>query len=40
MPMMTSQISKFLDFTKTQKARNLENGTLYFFQIERFINYT
>ena len=38
--MMTSQISKFMDFTKTQKARYVENETLFFLQIKRFINYT
>ena len=31
--MMTSQISKFVDFTKTQKPTYLENETLFFLQI-------
>ena len=31
MPMMTSQILKSVDFTKTQKARCLKNETLVFF---------
>ena len=34
--MMTSQILKSVDFTKTQKSRYLENETL--FQINKFIN--
>ena len=38
--MMTSQILKFVDFTKTQKSRYLENETLFFLQITKFINYT
>ena len=29
-----------MDFTKTQKARYIENETLFFLQIKRFINYT
>ena len=37
--MMTSQISTFVDFTKTQKSRYLENET-FFLQIKKFINYT
>ena len=40
MPMMTSQISKFVDFTKTQKSRYLKNETLFFLQTKKFINYT
>ena len=40
MVMMTSQISKFMDFTKIQKTRYLENETLFFLKIKRFINYT
>ena len=39
MPVMTSQILKFVDFTKTQKSRYLENET-FFLQIKKFINYT
>ena len=37
--MMTSQILKSPDFTKTQKSRYLENET-FFLQIKKFINYT
>ena len=37
MPMMTSQILKSVDFTKTQKARCLKNETLVFFQTKKFI---
>ena len=37
--MMTSQILKSADFTKTQKSRYLENETLFFLQ-KKFINYT
>ena len=40
MPMMTSQILKSLDFTKTQKSRYLMNETLFFSQLKKFINYT
>ena len=36
MPMMTSQILKFVDFTNIQKSRHLENETI-FPQIEKFI---
>ena len=39
MSMMASQILKYVDFTKTQKSRYLENET-FFFQIENsFIVY-
>ena len=38
--MMTSQILKSVDFTKTQKSRYLENETLFFLQMKKFINYT
>ena len=38
--MMTSQIFKFVDFTKTQKPRYLENEAFFFLQIKKFINYT
>ena len=38
--MMMSQILKFVDFTKTQKFRYLENETLFVLQIEKSINYT
>ena len=38
--MMTSHISKFVDFTKIQKSRYLENETLFFLQIKKsFITY-
>ena len=37
--MMTSQILQFVDFTKTQKSKYLENKT-FFLQIKKFINYT
>ena len=43
MSMMTSQILKSVDFTKTQKSRYLENGTLLFFKKKKkkkLINYT
>ena len=38
MPMMTSQILKSVDFTKTQKSIHLENETIFFLQI-RIKNY-
>ena len=38
--MMTSHILKFVDFTKIQKSRYLENETLFFLQIKKIINYT
>ena len=38
--MVTSQILKLRDFTETQKSRYLENKTLFFLQIEKFVNYT
>ena len=37
--MMTSQILKFVDFTKTPKSRYLENKT-FFLQIKKIINQT
>ena len=40
MPMMTSQILKSVNFTKTQKSRYLENETLLFLKIKKFINCT
>ena len=40
MSMMTSQILKSVDFTKTQKSRYLENKTLFLLQIKKFINCT
>ena len=39
MSMMTSEILKFLDFTKTPKSRYLENKTLFVLQIKKSINY-
>ena len=36
---MKSQILKTVDLTKTQKSRYLENETLFFLQIKKFINY-
>ena len=38
--MMTSQILKSAGFTKTQKSRYLEDETVFFLQIKKFINYT
>ena len=38
--MMTSQILKSAGFTKTQKFQYLENKTLFFLEIKKFINYT
>ena len=35
MPMMTSQVLKSVDFTKTQKCRYLENETIFFLQIKK-----
>ena len=40
MPMVTSQILKYVDVTKKQKSRYLENETLFFLQIKKFIDYT
>ena len=37
---MTSQILRFVHFTKAQKSRYLENETLSSIQIKKFINYT
>ena len=37
--MMTSQVSKSVDFTKTQTSRYLKNETLNFLQIKKFIDY-
>ena len=39
MPVMTSQILKSVDFTKTQNSRYLENKTLFLLQIKKFVNY-
>ena len=38
--MMTSQILRPVDLTKTQNPRYLENETLFFLQVKKFINYT
>ena len=37
--LMTSQILKFVEFTKTQKSRYLKKETLFFLQIKKFINW-
>ena len=39
MPMLTSQILKFVDFRKTLKSRYFDDETLFFPQIKK-INYT
>ena len=36
MPMMTSKILKFVDFTKTQKSRHVEKKTLFILEIKNF----
>ena len=38
MPMMTSQILKYVG-TKTQKSKYLDNKTLFFLQMKKFIYY-
>ena len=38
--MMMSGILKSMIFIKTQKSRYLKNGTLFFLQIKKLINYT
>ena len=40
MPMMTSQIWKFMGFSKKQRSSYLENKTLFFLPIIKLINYT
>ena len=40
MPMVTSQILKSVDFTKTLKSGYLKDKLLFFLQIKKFINYT
>ena len=40
MPMITSQILKFVDFTETQNTRYLENKTLLFLKLKKIVNYT
>ena len=37
---LTSPILKFMDFTKTQKPKYLENETLFVLQIKKMVNYT
>ena len=37
MAMMTSQILKSVDFTKTQESRYLEKETLFFLQIKNLL---
>ena len=39
MPKMRSQILKFVDFTKAEKSRYLENETLLFLQRKKIIAY-
>ena len=39
MPMMTSQILRSVNFTKSQKRRYLENEASFSLQIKKFINY-
>ena len=38
--MMTLQILRSVDFTKSQKPRYLENKTSFPLEIKKFINYT
>ena len=40
MSLMTSQILKSVELTKTQKSSCLKKETLFFLQIKKFINYT
>ena len=40
MPMMTSQILKFVDSSKIQKLKYLEKTTLFFLQIKKIIQST
>ena len=40
MSMMTSQILKFVDITKTQKSTFLKNETLFFLPIKKLFNNT
>ena len=40
MSMMTSQILKLVDSTKSPKSRYLENEPLFVLQIKKFVNYT
>ena len=37
---LTSQISKSVDLTKSQKSKYIENKTYFFLQIRKFISYT
>ena len=38
--MFVTQHTSIVDFTKTQKSRYIENKTLFFLKIKKFINYT
>ena len=40
MLMMMPEILRSVHFTKTQKSKYLENKTLFFLQIKKFINNT
>ena len=40
MLMMTSQILKSVDLLKTQNSKYLENKSLFFVQMKKFINCT
>ena len=37
--MMTSEILKFVDFSKIQKSEYLENKTLFFLQMKKYIDH-
>ena len=39
MSMMTSQILKFVDFTKAWKRKYLEKESLFFLQIKKYAHY-
>ena len=39
MSMMALQILKFVDLSKTQKTKYLENKMLFFLQIKKFVDY-
>ena len=38
--MTASQISKFVDFAKTEKSKYLDKKTLFLLQTKKFINRT
>ena len=40
MSMVTPQILKSADFTKTEKSKYLENETLFFNKIKKIVKYT